>query len=62
MISDLIKLPYLLYVFGLTGLIKQCTPRSESVASAILRTFTCSKMDLLKRKYKVKSKGREYVW
>ena len=57
---DLIILPYLLYVFGKTGLSKQC--RSDAAERgvwsgsalftthpAILHTFTGSKMDLLKR-------------
>ena len=55
---DLIILPYLLYIFGQTGLSKQCRPRSEyevwSVSTPLthpaLRTFIGSKMDLLKEK------------
>ena len=56
---DLIILPYL---FGQTGLSKQCRPRSDATEcgiwsgstlfdthQVILHTFTCSKMDLLKR-------------
>ena len=59
---DLIILPYLLYVFGQTGLNKQCRSRSDAAKRgvwsrstlfathpAILRTFTGSKMDLLRR-------------
>ena len=54
------KLPYLIYVFGQTGLSKQCRSRSapQNAASdqglhflpppAILHTFTGGKMDLLK--------------
>ena len=57
---DLIKLPYLLYVLGQAGLIKQCRPRSDAATrgvrsgstlfathTAILHTFAGSKMDLL---------------
>ena len=59
---DLIILPYLLYVFGQTGLSKQCRPRSDAtergvwsgstlfaIHPAIMHTFSGSKMDLLKR-------------
>ena len=60
--SDLIKLPYLLYVYGQTDLSKQCRHRSDAAErgvwsgstlfathSAILQTLTVSKMHLLKR-------------
>ena len=62
---DLIILPYLLYVFGHTGLGKQCWPRSDATKCsvwsgstlftthpAILHTWTGSEIDFLKRKYK----------
>ena len=66
--------PYLLYVFGKTVLSKQCRPRSKAtecgVSSgstlfathpAILNTFISSKIVLLKKMYKVKSKRCEYL-
>ena len=53
---DFIMLPYLFYVFGQTGLSKQCCSRSDAADCgvwsgfathpAILHTFTSSKMDL----------------
>ena len=59
---DLIILSYLLYVFGKTGLAKQCRSRSDATErgvwsgstlfcthQTILHTFTGSKVDLLKR-------------
>ena len=60
---NLIKLPYLLYVFGQTSLSKQCRPPDQTPRSAasdlgiyclplsqqFLHTFPRSKMDLLKR-------------
>ena len=59
---DLIMSPYLLYVFGLAVLSKQCRPRSDAAERGvrsestllathpeILHTFTGRKKDLLKR-------------
>ena len=59
---DLIISPYLHYVFGQTGLRKQCRPRSDAAEcvvwseftrfatnQAILHTFTSGKFGLLKR-------------
>ena len=59
---NLIILPYLLYIFGQTGLSKQCRRRSDAAErgvwsgsilfathTAILHIFTGSKIDLLKR-------------
>ena len=59
---DLIKLPYLLYVFREKGLSKLCRPRSVAAERgvwsrstlfakhpAFLQTFMSSKMDMLKR-------------
>ena len=48
--QGLIILSYLLYIFGKTGLKKQCRPRSDTTHRAIWHTFTGSKMDLLKKK------------
>ena len=51
----LIKLPYFLYVFGKTGLRKQCRPRSDAAdatQSAILYTIIGCKMDFSEEKYK----------
>ena len=60
--SDLIKLSYFFYVFGQTGLSKQCRLRSDAAEcgiwsgstlfatdTAILHIFVSSKMDLLKK-------------
>ena len=54
------------HVFGQKGLRKQCRPRSDAAElfvtpPAILHTLTSSKMDLFKKKYKVKSEGIEYL-
>ena len=73
---DWIKLPYILYVIGQTGLSrlsKQCKPRSDAAERGvwsgstlfaphpvIVYTFTGSKMDV-EEKYKVKIKGCEYL-
>ena len=69
---DLIKFPYFLYVFGQTGLSKQCWPRSDAAERGvwsgstlfathptILHTFAGRKIDLLKRN--IMLKGQE-VW
>ena len=63
---DFIKLPYLLFTFGKTGLSKQCRTRSDAAFwstlfatySAILHTSMGSKMGD-EEKYKVMSKGCE---
>ena len=60
----LISLPYLLFVFGKTGLRKQCRPSDVwsgpaqfATRIAILHTFIGSKMDLLKRNIRKRVRG-----
>ena len=67
---DLIKLSWLLYVFGKTGLSKQYRPRSKrgvwsgpilfSTYLAFLHTFTLSKLGLLKRNITEKRNGYKF--